>query len=110
MVQQRPMMAPLVDDSILLQSQIHSRQADFDRLIEVLQSPEIRRVYEGTLVGLFKRLINPLRHQLFAIEDLREQRRHREAWEKLSDVQRRSRRLMEEAQGFLGGVAIRRTA
>lgn len=100
----------LVDFSILFRSQLQSRRADLNRLIEVLESDEIQEVHKGSLAGRFSRLVSPLRVQLTHLEDLDKQGKHREAWEGLSEIQRRSRGLLEEAQAFLGGVAIGRTA
>lgn len=98
------------NDSTLLENHLQKYRGDLDHLIQTLQSPGIPEESVRTVIGLFGRLISPLKQDLVSVKELINQGRHEQAWELLREMQRQSTRLISEAQSFLGGMAIRRTA
>ncbi len=96
-------------DSVLLQNRVENQEADLKRLLHLLESP-LAAKYGATLVGLFKRIMSSLLHDLDALERRLQEGEGAGAWEELSDLRGRGQQLMEEAQAFLGGVAIQERA
>ena len=93
-----------LDTNLLLEARLQICSEDLDRLDQILKSQPVKRVYEGTLVGVFQRLAGPVRARLAR---LRGSTMEAESWRELAVVRRESQQLMQQALAFLGGSAIR---
>lgn len=100
------MQPPDVEKSLLYE-RIQDCRADFDHLLQTLESPVVSE--SGSAVGLLRRLVNPLTHRLTQTIVLVDQNQSKDAWESLGSIQREMRRVMERAQSFFGGLAISRS-
>ncbi|MBN1261863.1 MAG: hypothetical protein JXB35_14390 [Anaerolineae bacterium] len=100
---------PADSQTFMKAAQVAALRADFTRLLEVLDAPEIPRTYGAMLVGRFKRALSPLIQDLERLES-GPASPESALWSGLADVRERSRTLLREALAFLGGVAIREAA
>lgn len=93
------------DNSILLRNRLDSYNVELNYLLQSLES--VGAADQRQTTGLFSRHINLLRHDLAKIEELVDKQAHTQAWESLTKLQLQTQRVMEAAQGFLGGLGIR---
>lgn len=94
-------------ETVMLVAQLAHWRADFDRLLAVLDAPELPAAYRKLLSGRFKRALSPLLQEAAGIEVQLAAGSLAEAWNAFADLQRRGQHLFEEALEFLGGIAIR---
>src|ERR1051325_5624116 len=96
-------------DRTLLNERTQDCRADFEHLLHTLEAPVVKESSSGVMIGLLRRLINPLTYKLDDVDELIDKGNSKQAWESLASIQRDASRVMQRAQSFLGGLAISRS-